>query len=114
MKKIIVALLILVSVCAFASPPKYTRITRNGGSIGYNNTYIKEEKGNTKIICSNPGYEPAPFYATSTNPECKEIVDAVIKEIASGKLKGSFEKNGVKVKWKSDDVKMTNSRITIK
>src|SRR4051812_42346864 len=99
MKKIFLTVLLTLSIYIFASS-KYTRITKNGGSSGYNYTSIKVAKGSTKITCSGPGYEPAPFYASATDPEFKAMVDSVIKEIASGKLKGSYEKNGKKVKWK--------------
>jgi hypothetical protein len=114
MKKIFLFILIVISVSAHAFPG-YTRVTKNGGISGYNKTYLKvDKKGNTKITCSGPGYEPAPLFAKETDEQHKELVNYAVKEIASGNLKGSYTKNGIKLIWKSDDTKMTNSTITIK
>lgn len=94
--------------------PKYKRVTKNGGASGYNNTYIKTDKSNTIIRCSGPGYEPAPVFGETMDDTTTELVKYALASIASGKLKGSATKNGKKLKWKSDDTRMTNSVIVVR
>ena len=114
MKKIIIITgFIFISLnIAFAS---YIRITKNGGSKGYNTTRLTvDKKGNTIIKCSKAGYEPAPRYTTDTKQSEKDLVDYAIEQILKGVLKGSYEKNGEKLTWISDTKEMINSTITIK
>ncbi len=113
MKKIIV-LLCLFTISQTYALPKYKRVTRNGGASGYNYTYIRADKSNTIIRCSGPGYEPAPVFGGTIDDTTKELVNYAMESIASGKLKGSAVKNGKKLKWKSDDTRMTNSMIVVK
>jgi hypothetical protein len=114
MKKITLLLVLFFAISHTNALPKYKRVTKNGGASGYNYTYIRADKSNTIIKCSGPGYEPAPIFGGETDSITKELVNYAMESIASGKLKGSAAKNGKKLKWKSDDTRMTNSVIVVK
>ena len=113
MKKIILSLAVLtVSVgSAFAT---YTRTTKNGGKDGYASTKAeKDNEGNTRIDCYDPGFEACPTTAGKLTANETRLIRVAADKIKAGRLSGSYTNEGQTITLNSDSSEMYNSTVSI-